>query len=78
MHRNLDRRVEALVRVADPDQVAELVDLIDESVAGTTSSWHLETDGSWRRQAHAEDGTPLVDVQSALITRQRRRPGSGR
>ena len=78
MHRNLDRRVEALVRVADPDQVAELVDLVDESVADTTSSWHLGPDGAWRRHAHAEDGTPLVDLQSVLITRQRRRPGSGR
>ncbi|GEA80348.1 RNA degradosome polyphosphate kinase [Cellulomonas uda] len=78
MHRNLDRRVEALVRVADPDQVAELVDLVDESVADTTSSWHLGPDGAWRRHAYAEDGTPLVDLQSVLITRQRRRPGSGR
>ena len=76
MHRNLDRRVEALVRVADPDQVAELVDLIDESVAPTTSSWHLESDGSWVRHSRAQDGTALVDLQSALITRQRRRPGS--
>ncbi|GEA83760.1 MAG: RNA degradosome polyphosphate kinase [Cellulomonas sp.] len=77
MHRNLDRRVEALVRVADPDQVAEIVDLIDESVAPTTSSWHLEPDGSWQRHSRAQDGTPLLDQQSALITRQRRRPGSG-
>jgi len=75
MHRNLDRRVEALVRVADPDQVTELVELVDGSVADTTSSWHLRPDGSWERHAHAEDGTPLVDLQSALITRQRRRPG---
>ena len=77
MHRNLDRRVEALVRVSDPDQVAEIVDLVDESVAPTTSSWHLEPDGSWRRHSRAEDGTPLLDQQSALITRQRRRPGTG-
>jgi polyphosphate kinase len=78
MHRNLDRRVEALVRVDDPDQVADLVELIDDSMAETVASWHLDSDGGWERHAHAEDGSPLVDLQSALITRQRRRPGSVR
>ena len=42
MHRNLDRRVEALVRIADPDQVSELIELMDESTDDGTSSWHLE------------------------------------
>ncbi|GAA4628180.1 RNA degradosome polyphosphate kinase [Cellulomonas oligotrophica] len=77
MHRNLDRRVEALVRVADPDHVAELVELIDESVADTTSSWHLEQDGSWTRHHQGPDG-PLTDLQAVLIHRQRRRPGTSR
>ena len=77
MHRNLDRRVEALVRVADPDQVAELVDLIDFSADDGTSSWHLEGDGTWVGHHRGPDG-PLVDLQAALIARQRRRPGSGR
>ena len=42
MHRNLDRRVEALVRIADPDQVSELIELLDESMDDGTASWHLE------------------------------------
>ncbi|MBT0994134.1 RNA degradosome polyphosphate kinase [Cellulomonas sp. DKR-3] len=78
MHRNLDRRVEALVRVNDPDQVTELIELVDDSMADTTATWHLDADGTWERHAQAEDGTPLVDLQSVLITRQRRRPGSAR
>lgn len=77
MHRNLDRRVEALVRIADPDQVTELVDLVDESVADSTSSWHLLPDGSWERHHVGPDG-PLVDLQTVLVQRQRRRPGAGR
>lgn len=77
MHRNLDRRVEALVRLSDPDQVAELVGLLDESMADETSSWHLGPDGSWTRRAQGADG-PLRDLQSTLIYRQRRRLGSGR
>ena len=47
MHRNLDRRVEALVRIADPDQVSELIELMDESTDDGTSSWHLDQDGTW-------------------------------
>lgn len=78
MHRNLDRRVEALVRVADPDQVGELVELIDESTDDSTSSWHLDSAGDWHRRHVDDDGTPLVDLQAALIQRQRRRPGASR
>jgi polyphosphate kinase len=77
MHRNLDRRVEALVRIADPDQVSELVDLIDESMDPGTASWHLAPDGVWTRHAVGPDG-PLLDQQAVLIQRQRRRPGTGR
>ncbi|RHA37976.1 RNA degradosome polyphosphate kinase [Cellulomonas rhizosphaerae] len=77
MHRNLDRRVEALVRIADHDQIAELVDLIDESMDEGTASWHLDAEGAWTRHAQGPDG-PLVDLQAQLIARQRRRPGSGR
>lgn len=77
MHRNLDRRVEALVRIADPDQVSELIELMDESTDDGTSSWHLTQDGTWQRHHLGPDG-PLVDLQAALIYRQRRRPGTGR
>ena len=42
MHRNLDRRVEALVRVTDPAQQADLSDLIDLAMDETTASWWLE------------------------------------
>ncbi|WP_426593148.1 RNA degradosome polyphosphate kinase [Cellulomonas sp. McL0617] len=77
MHRNLDRRVEALVRIADPDQVGELIELLDESTDDGTASWHLESDGSWERHHVGLDG-PLVDLQATLINRQRRRPGTGR
>ena len=77
MHRNLDRRVEALVRVADPAHVAELVEYLEESMADTTSSWWLDEDGEWTRHHVGPDG-PLVDLQEVLIHRQRRRPGAAR
>ncbi|MBD7950387.1 MULTISPECIES: RNA degradosome polyphosphate kinase [Oerskovia] len=77
MHRNLDRRVETLVRLVDPQQVSDLIDLIDVSMDDGTASWHLQSDGSWERHATGPDG-PLMDIQSTLITRQRRRLGMGR
>ena len=74
MHRNLDRRVEALVRLADPEHIAELVQLIDLSMDAETASWHLGPDERWIRHHLAEDGGPLLDIQEHLIARQRRRP----
>jgi len=73
MHRNLDRRVEALVRIADPDQVLDLLDLLDTSMSERTASWHLDADGTWHRPEAAPDGAPLVDLQASLVQRQRRR-----
>ncbi len=77
MHRNLDRRVEALVRVSDPTQVTELIEYLDETMDDGTSSWHLQPDGEWVRHHVGPDG-PLVDLQEVLVHRQRRRPGAAR
>ena len=47
MHRNLDRRVEALVPVTDPRLTAQLDEIMDSAVASSTRCWMLEPDGSW-------------------------------
>jgi polyphosphate kinase len=74
MHRNLDRRVEALVRLRDPGHLSELDDLLTLSVDEGTASWHLGPDGSWTRHLERPDGEPLLDLQSHIIaTRPRRR-----
>src|SRR5206468_11228539 len=49
MHRNLDRRVEALLRIKDLAHLAEIRDLLDLSMDEQTSSWHLGPDGVWTR-----------------------------
>ncbi len=67
MHRNLDRRVESLVRVADPAHCTRLRELIDLGLDDTTSSWWLEGDGNWTRHARDGNGAPLLDVQELLI-----------
>ena len=73
MHRNLDRRVEALVRVVAPAHVKELVDLFDVAMSDETSSWHLEPAGDWVRHHVSESGTPLVDLQERTMTQIQRR-----
>lgn len=75
MHRNLDRRIEALVRVPDPAHRASLMKLLDTGMADDTASWHLGPDGDWTRHAHDPDGRPLRNVQESLIERRRRRRG---
>jgi polyphosphate kinase len=66
MHRNLDRRVEALVRINQPDAQA-ITEVLELGMAETTASWHLEPDGNWLRHHEDEDGEPLVDYQEYLI-----------
>jgi polyphosphate kinase len=79
MHRNLDRRVEALLRIKDPAHLAELAELLELSMDPATASWHLGPDGAWTRHATGADGEPLRDLQTHLITtRPRRRAGRGR
>jgi polyphosphate kinase len=79
MHRNLDRRVEALLRIKNPAHLAELAELLELSMDPATSSWHLGPDGTWTRHAAGPDGEPLRDLQSHLIaSRPRRRAGRGR
>ncbi|RJK98343.1 RNA degradosome polyphosphate kinase [Vallicoccus soli] len=73
MHRNLDRRVEALVRLGRKEHVTELVQLFEQGMSDETSSFHLQPDGSWERHHRAPDGTPLLDLQEHLIAAKPRR-----
>ncbi|MET0480272.1 MAG: RNA degradosome polyphosphate kinase, partial [Mycetocola sp.] len=80
MHRNLDRRVEALVRLTSPAHLAEIASLFDTAMDDNTSTWHLNADGVWERHSTDESGLPLVDIQDRLMlkTSLRRRPRARR
>lgn len=68
MHRNLDRRVEAIVGLTHPRHVAQIEELFDLAFRPDTVHWELN-DRTWTcRTAHA-DGSPLVDLQETLIQR---------
>ena len=67
MHRNLDRRVEALVRISQPDHIRELKSLFELAMSDEASTWHLGSDGTWIRHQYGADGKPLVDVQDKTM-----------
>jgi polyphosphate kinase len=78
MHRNLDRRVEALIRLVRGEHLAELEQLFELAMADDTSSWWLGSDGEWTRHDRDERGEPLRDLQNELMRQigARKRLGS--
>ena len=71
MHRNLDRRVEVLVKLPSPRKVGEVSALLDLAFDPHTEGWDLDLhDGTWRK-ATSPDEQPLRNLQEVLIgTRQ--------
>jgi polyphosphate kinase len=67
MHRNLDRRVEALVRLSQPDHIRELNALFETAMSETVASWYLSEDGNWTRHQLDANGSILVDLQDQLM-----------
>jgi polyphosphate kinase len=66
MHRNLDRRVEALVQVIDATAQAELEQILALSMSDETAAFELRADGSWDPPASDPDH-PRLHLQSALL-----------
>ncbi|AJM77239.1 RNA degradosome polyphosphate kinase [Rathayibacter toxicus] len=67
MHRNLDRRVEALVRIVEPTHLSEIDDMFERAMDNRTASWWLGSDGVWTRHHLTEEGAPLLDLQNQLM-----------
>jgi polyphosphate kinase len=67
MHRNLDRRVEALVRLVSPDHLKEIDSQFEMALSDKTSSWWLGPDGVWTRHSKSESGDNLEDMQDVLM-----------
>ena len=74
MHRNLDRRVEAIVGLSNPGHIARIRDLFERAFDDRTVHWELR-DRTWSVHTTDPDGQPLTDLQEELIrlTRGRRR-----
>ncbi|MGO3140681.1 MAG: RNA degradosome polyphosphate kinase [Galactobacter sp.] len=72
MHRNLDRRVEALVALSNAEDKADLLTLLDTYLDAGTASWHLAVDGTWTRHHLDQDGEALMDIQEYLLRSRER------
>ncbi|MCW2817901.1 MAG: Polyphosphate kinase, partial [Marmoricola sp.] len=74
MHRNLDRRVEVLVKLPSAVEVDEVRGLLDLAFDDHTGGWELDSEGTWH-QVTSPDHQPLTNLQEHLIQthKQRRR-----
>ncbi|CAN5416060.1 RNA degradosome polyphosphate kinase [soil metagenome] len=66
MPRNLYNRVELIVPVEDERVQADLLDVLDRSLADNSNAWDLTEDGKWRRRTPSD---PPRSVQRELIER---------
>lgn len=75
MHRNLDRRVETLVKITQSDQIRQLHEIFDLGMSESVAVWELKANGVWSRETHNVLGEKLSDMQDVLMQRtlERRR-----
>ena len=74
MDRNLNRRVESLVRITRPEHKKDLIKVFDLYVSSTTSGWHLLPTGKWLKVDKNPDGSAMNDLQAVMIDSYRVNP----
>jgi polyphosphate kinase len=73
MERNLDRRIEVLVPIFDPELRARLEETIGLNLADDTNSWELQADGRWERVAAVTGLSAQRRLRELAVERARRR-----
>jgi polyphosphate kinase len=73
MERNLDRRIEVLVPVEDPELQARLLEILDLVLADDTNSWSLGADRRWRRVPTVLGLSAQQRLKELALLRARRR-----
>jgi polyphosphate kinase len=73
MGRNLDRRVEVVVPVHDPELQARLFEILDLVLADETNAWALGSDRRWRRVPNQHGISSQEALKKLAIDRARRR-----
>ena len=76
MERNLDRRVEVIAPVDDPELRQRLDETLELNFADDTNSWELQADGRWRRVRNLERLSTQQRLQQLAIERARKRRGA--
>ncbi|MGH3521024.1 MAG: RNA degradosome polyphosphate kinase [Haloechinothrix sp.] len=67
MHRNLDRRIEVLVRADDPKLTTQMDAILHSALDPVTRCWVLSSTGEWTPSP--ADGSQVRDHQVELITK---------
>ena len=67
MHRNLDRRVEVLVRLSEPDHVNSILEMFELAMSEQIASWSLDSSGTWLRSQFDSEGNTLSDFQDTIM-----------
>jgi polyphosphate kinase len=67
--RNLDRRVEAMIPVADPDAVDRLEEILAINLADDMQSWSLASDGTWHRIPTVLGNATQASLEEAALKR---------
>ncbi|HEX3947558.1 MAG TPA: polyphosphate kinase 1, partial [Acidimicrobiales bacterium] len=73
MERNLDRRIEVLAPVRDPELQARLLEILDLVFADDTNSWVLGADRRWRRVPTTSGIDSQQRLKGLAVERARRR-----
>ncbi|MEU6696821.1 RNA degradosome polyphosphate kinase [Pseudonocardia sp. NPDC046786] len=74
MHRNLDRRVEVMLRVTDPKLADQLGDMFDSCLDPATRCWTLGPDGIW--SPSPAPGSSNIRVRDHQVEMMNSRRGS--
>jgi polyphosphate kinase len=74
MHRNLDRRVEVMLRVADPKLADQLGAMFDSCLDPATRCWTLGPDGTW--SPSPAPGSENIRVRDHQVEMMNSRRGS--
>jgi polyphosphate kinase len=72
MERNLDRRVEALIRIDEPEHKTELNLILELSASPRFRMWEMDENDLWQYKKNGSEGKYLEDFQEYFIERYRK------
>jgi polyphosphate kinase len=76
MHRNLDRRIEVLIKLENPEHIERIQHLFELHMNDSSSTWSLAANGEWTR--HTGMAGELLDIQEALMAEYTTRDTRGK
>ena len=71
MDRNLNRRVESLVKIINSEHKVQLLGLLDEYLSDEIANWQMQENGKWQSISKHNDGSAIDSVQNLLIEKYR-------